>query len=313
MSGVSRSSQQVEAALALLRDGRAETVTEAAERAGAPRTTVRDRWRRQANPVRTSDPANPPAFELRPNEIPVIFRDYSHLDRLHVFPLGDIHKGSPNFEAAKWKEWLAYIEATEHASMLGTGDFLNVALKTSVSDVYEETQTVGVAKRELADELKPVHEAGKLDLLIPGNHENRVTNATGECPIQDVAWKLGAPYARHAAMVVYTVGEVEYEVYIRHGSGSGRAGAQANRMDREALVATADVYVAGHTHRQQLIRGAIFQRQDEQIIRRRQLYVTSGSFLSYEGYAARMGLPPADVGAPRIRLDGTRKDAHASV
>jgi len=102
-------------------------------------------------------------------------------------------------------------------------------------------------------------------------------------------------------------------VAIRHGSGSGRAGAQATRMERESQTVIADLYVTGHTHRQQVLRGAVFQRQGDDIVRRRQLYISSGSFLSYEEYAARFGLSPADIGCPRIRLDGTRKDAHASV
>jgi hypothetical protein len=307
----------IDQAVGLLRDqaarGEKPNIALAARTAGAPRTTVRDRWHTIQNPRRVSEPDAPPEFAIQPNEIPVIYRDYSHLDKLHVFPLGDIHKGSPNFQGAKWREWLDYILATEGASMLGTGDFLNAALKTSVSDVYTETQTVAGAKRELAEELAPLQEAGKLDLLIPGNHENRVTIATGECPIQDVAWKLEANYAPAAAMIVYKVGAIEYEVYLRHGSGSGRAGAQANRMEREALVCHADIYVTGHTHRQQAIRGAIFERKGDHLVRRRQVYVSSGSFLSYEGYAAKHGLPPADVGAPRIRLDGTRKDPHASI
>jgi hypothetical protein len=311
----------VDTALDILRDARANgrevSISAAARRAGAARTTVRDRWHQAGGELRTNSgrepSAAPPEHEIEPNEVPVFFRDYSHLDRLHVFPLGDIHKGSPHFQAAKWSEWLAYITQTESASMLGTGDFLNVAIKSSVSDVYEEEQTVGEAKRELAEELQPLQDAGRLDLLIPGNHENRITRETGDCPIQDVAWKLDANYARTAAVVVYKVGEIEYELYLRHGSGSGRAGAQANRLERQALIVVADIYVNGHTHRQQLIRGAIFERHGDKIKRRRQLYISSGSLLSYEGYAAAFGLPPADVGAPRIRLDGTRKDAHASI
>lgn len=304
---LSRRNSAVEAALSELRAGRAKHVAQAARDAGAPRSTVRDRWHAE------QEGRDAPSMDLDPGEIPVIRRDYSHLEKLHVFPLGDVHKGSANYQALKWREWCAYVAETDHASFLGTGDFLNVALKDSVSDVYTENLTVGDAKWELVDDLRPIADAGRLDLLLPGNHEGRITRATGDCPIRDVARALEVPYAPVSALLVYVVGDVEYEVAIRHGSGSGRAGAQATRMERESQTIIADVYVSGHTHRQQILRGAVFQRIVDKLVRRRQVYVSSGSFLSYEDYAARTGLPPADVGCPRIRLDGRRKDAHASV
>jgi len=258
-------------------------------------------------------PADPLDTELDPGEIPVVKLDYRDSDVLYVYPLGDIHKGSPQHAGEKWRSWLEYLAEHDNTSMLGTGDFLNAALTTSVSDTYEETSPVGVAKRELRAELKPLADAGRLDILIPGNHEARVHRAIGDCPIEDVADALCVPYSRSAALLVYQVGDQEYEIFVRHGSGSGRSGAQAGRMERESQIIIADVYVAGHTHRQNVINGVIFERQGDEVVRRRQKYVTSGSFLSYEAYAATAGLPPADIGAPRIRLDGARKRVFVSV
>lgn len=306
---------QVEAALATLRENPSLSVAQAARDAGIPRTTLSSAV--HAAPAAGASGATPPA-DLAPNELPIFERHYEDLDRLHVYPLGDVHKGSSNYQHDIWTRWLEYVAGKDHASFLGTGDFLNVALKDSVSDVYSEQLTVGDAKWQLRDELKPIAEAGRLDLLLPGNHEGRITRATGDCPIRDVAMALEVDYAPVAAVVIYYVGDEVYEVAIRHGSGgSSRAGAQATSMERESQVVIADVYVRGHTHRQQVLRGAVFQvdygEGGPSVYRRRQLYVTSGSFLSFEEYAARMGLPPADIGCPRIRLDGRRKDAHASI
>lgn len=316
---------EVEDALDLLRSGKALNPSAAARATGAPRTTVRDNWhdeqqRGAAASAARRDPVQTPAMELEPNEIPVIVRDYSDLEKLHVFPLGDVHIGARAFQADKWGEWCRYVADTPGASMLGTGDFLNCAIRDSVSDVHAERMTIREGKRKLREYLRPLVAAGKLDLLLPGNHEDRVTKATGICPIEDVAeWLSEAegipvPYAPTNALVVYRVGNVEYEIAARHGTGSsGRAGAQANAMEREALTIMADGYVRGHTHRQQVLRGAVFQRRGKHVVRRRQVFVTSGSFLSYEEYAAKTGLPPADIGCPRLRLDGSRKDLHASI
>lgn len=286
------------------------SIRKAAEATGASRTTVHRHLHGAGERV-----SETPAMELDPGEIPTFVRDYSHLDKLHVFPLGDVHMGSSNFQEDRWDEWCAYVAEHEHCSMLGTGDFLNVALKDSVSDVYGEVMTVPKAKRAMRTKLRPIAEAGRLDLLIPGNHEGRITKATGDCPIEDIAEALEVNYTRPAAMIVYLVGDISYEVFLTHGHGSGRAGAQATRMERTSQTIIADIYVTGHTHRQQVLRGAIFHAAGDppRVVRRRQLFISSGSFLSYEEYAARSGLSPADVGCPRIRLDGRRKDAHASI
>lgn len=306
-------------AIELIRGGM--SIRSAAAQAGASKSTVHRAL--HAEGVDDSPSGQTPQMDLDPGEIPTFVRDYTHLDRLHVFPLGDVHMGSANFQTDKWTEWCAYVAANDHCSLLGTGDFLNVALPDSVSDSFSEVMTVPVAKRALRTDLRPIAEDDRIDLLIPGNHENRITKRTGDCPIADIADALEVNYAPAIALVVYLVGDQTYEVFLRHGSGSGRAGAQATRMERESQTVIADIYVTGHTHRQQLIRGAVFEVDYAtategkvylpRIKRRRQLYVSSGSFLSYEEYAARFGLPPADIGVPRIRLDGTRKDAHASI
>lgn len=281
---------------------------------GVPWTTIRDRAKsNEASPLQPG--GQPDGLDADPGpelNIPVIVREYDTADHF-VYPLGDVHKGAKMHLRDKWRSWLHYIEQTPRTSILGTGDFLNAAILGSVSDVYDETLTVQEAKWELHDELSPLALAGKVDLLTPGNHEARIIKLTGDDPIYDVARSLDVPYARVAAVLVYRIGDIEYEFYIRHGRGSGRAGAQATRMERDAQTITADVYVQGHTHRQQVLRGAILQREGLEIVRRRQVYITSGSFLGGEAYAVTMGLPPADTGAPRIRLDGRKHDVHVSI
>lgn len=246
-------------------------------------------------------------------EIPVLYRDYSDREHLHVYPLGDVHKGSPAHAADRWQEWLNYLEQTEDVALLCTGDLFNAALKTSVSESYDEVLTVGQAKRELRGELKPLAEQGKIDLLMPGNHDERVYKAVGDCPVEDLADSLEVPYARDAVLVVYKVGSVEYEVYVVHGKGGGQVGARASRLAKRADTIDADIYVSGHTHSQLVFPQDVFKRKGKRIVRKRRLFVSSGSFLNYEGYAAKSSFAPTKIGAPRIWLDGTRYDPHVSV
>lgn len=276
-----------------------------------PRTTLRDHiyrlgMREAVNAVRERPTA------ARPDEIPIIRRDYSHLQSLALYPMGDVHLGALSHNGPMWEGWLKYLEDRGNASLLGTGDFLNAALKDSKSDVYDETMKVGDAKRLLRKQLEPLAKDKRIDGLAPGNHEERIHRATGDCPILDVCDALNVPYVETAALFVYTVGDQEYEVYLRHGTGTGQGFAQ---LEKSRLVIRADIYITGHIHNQSARVGDQFEhnRKHDAVERRKFLVVTSGAFLGYEKYAAVRGYQAGHMGAPRIYLDGRRHDFHVSL
>lgn len=278
----------------------------ACKQSGIAESTFRG-W--EKNDFRPDGDVSDDGFE----EIPVIQRDYSGENAHYLYPFGDAHIGSEAHDEGKWQEWIAHFKSRKDTSIIGTGDFLNSALKTSVSEAYDETKTVGKAKRQLRSDLRPI--ASRIDLLLPGNHEARIYRAVGDCPIEDVADALEAPYARSAALIAYTVGQVEYTVYVRHGKGGGAVGARATRLQKQSQTVFADVYVSGHTHSQLAFPEEIFVYDSEQqkVVRRRRYFVSAGSFVRYEHYAAESGFAPLKLGAPRIRLDGERFDIHVSI
>lgn len=245
-------------------------------------------------------------------EVPVIHRDYSHLASLHAYPLGDIHLGSPAHHADRWREWRTYLGRHKNTSMMGTGDFLNVAIIGEKSDVYAETSTVGKAKRLLRDQLKTLADQNRIDIMVPGNHEDRIRRKIGDCPIEDVAEQLQVPYSTAAVLLVYAVGDQQYKVYMRHGTGNGQALAA---LSRSAMVIDADVFCTGHTHAQAATSDEFFRlsADGQRAERHKRYYVSSGSFVGLEEYAAVRGYKPTRIGAPRIFLDGRKKDVHVSI
>lgn len=289
----------------LIRDGWSNR--RIAQEVGSSKDAVR-RFRARSSAPAPVDDLSHDADQFE--EVPVIIRDYTHLDSMYVYPLGDVHIGARMHQAKRWTEWLGYLAGNKNTSMLGLGDYLNSAIVGSKSDVYEETMTVGDAKRLLRGQLTPLARDGRIDLMMPGNHEERVSRAVGECPIQDVAEWLEVPYARSAAMVVYRVGDMEYDFWVRHGTGSGQS---MVALKKGSTTAAADVYVTGHVHNQSIAADEQFIREGEKVVRRRRYYVSSGSFLSAESYALERGYTPTRIGAPRVYLDGRRRDVHVSL
>lgn len=281
--------------------------TEIAARLGVARSTLQFYL---SNHTSERIPDTLPTGTVGVEEVQVVHRDYSSQDHHYVYPLGDIHKGSAVHQGDRWREWVNYLTAEPDRSMLNTGDNINAAIVGSVSDIYRETMTVGEAKREFREDIRALAEDGRVDCISKGNHEDRIIRATGDDPMFDVAEALGVPYVREAVLLVYHVGDMEYEVYMRHGTGAGQSLAQ---LQKSSLVANADVYVTGHTHKQAATADDIYFRNGDVMERRHRYYVSSGSFMGYEDYAARRGYVPTRIGAPRIFLDGRNHDIHVSI
>lgn len=311
-----RISRQVEQVRELLRKDPKLTRAKACEQVGIRPATYR--YRVEDGELETA--AAPDRLRETPEggEIPVIERDYSSQESHRIYPMGDFHIGSAEHQSERLDEWLDYVLQAPDASLAFTGDGLNSAIKTSVSETYDEVAPVGQAKRILRRKLKPLAEAGRIDVGVPGNHEDRIYKAVGDCPIEDIADALEFPYVPAAAVLRYHVGDVTYDLFLRHGTGGGgTAGAAVNRLEKQEKIIDADIYLSAHTHNQvAFVKDHFFVVEEDGEIetrRKKRLFVCSGSFLAYEKYAAKAGYSPAHIGAPRIYLDGRVKDAHASV
>jgi hypothetical protein len=245
-------------------------------------------------------------------EIPVIRRDYSDQAQHHLYALGDVHKGAKMHDRDRWREWLDYLGGVPDVSLLLNGDLFNAAIIGAVSDVYDETMTVGDAKWELVEEVRPLAEQGKIDGANPGNHENRITKAIGDCPVRDLCRVLGVNYFPASALFIYVVGDVEYKVFVRHGTGNGQSLAG---LEKGANVVDADLFLTGHTHKVGVTANDIFVLNEagDRLERKHRYFASSGSFLALESYAAQRGYSPTRLGAPRVFFDGRRHDIRVSV
>jgi predicted phosphodiesterase len=275
---------------------------------GVPRRIVRG-WFEEHEVPRLHLVGEEPSHEVEDNEIALVSWDFSHMDSLRLYALGDVHKGAASHQRERWREWIGFMEREDDAAMIGTGDFCNAAIVNSKSDIYEEQMNVGDAKRELREELAPIKD--KILVLLPGNHDARISRAVGDCPVRDIADSLGCPYATSAVLLQIKVGSVDYQIYLRHGTGNGQS--DAAMAKGASVFPFADVQIQGHTHKPKITVDDYFVVQDGRLQRRSRHNTVSGSFLGYERYAAERGYQPTRIGAPRIRLDGHVRDVKVSV
>lgn len=242
------------------------------------------------------------------------------LDCIYLLGVSDLHVGAPEHDAVYTENLLRWVKETPNAYLLLNGDLANCATKSSKSDVYEETMSPNEQRKYLSKLFVPIKD--RVLGLTEGNHEQRIRRDTSIDICQDLAEALDCPYGREALLLQVRLGQgrnkkpLSYLIYATHGWSAARtAGGKVNMGVSLPNIVFADCYIVGHTHTKYVYE-KIYLMPDEQnrkVRRVKQIIASSGSILDYGGYAVGKGYPPGAKGIPRIRLDGKRKDVHASI
>ena len=229
---------------------------------------------------------------------------------VNVVPLGDLHIGSPHFDYSVLKRELERIDAErENTRIIIMGDLIESATKTSVgAGVYEQQMMPMEQINKAVEILRPY--ADLIDGVVVGNHEQRIYKASGVDVMEHFCVKLGIPdrYLRYYGVVKYAWNKRCYNVAVWHGAGGGSTtGGAMNKIEKQASVVFADVFLMGHVHKRAATMRDLYvpDPQNGRINRITQHFVITGSALDHEdSYAEEMGLPPSTKGFPRIKLGG---------
>lgn len=236
-----------------------------------------------------------------------------------------IHIGAPEHNSKKFMDFRDWILTTPNAFTMLNGDILNCATKNSKSDSYSELMPLKDAKKHAIKCLEPLAEAGKILGMTRGNHEDRIWREVGDDPLEDMAEQMKIPYHPEGLFLNVKLGEykagaakgrISYSFYMTHGCGGGRTkGSKVNVAARPSEIVLADIYITAHTHFATTFKDKFFlpDVRHNSMLAMTRTYVSAGSFLDWGGYSERGILPPAKLGAPRIRLDGRKKDCHVSI
>ena len=239
---------------------------------------------------------------------------------LYIIPISDTHIGDPRFNEAKLLGYIDWIMARENAYVVLNGDILDAAIKGSVGDTYEATMTTNEALKYARRLFAPLKD--RILAVTEGNHERRITKDTSVSPMDILSDFLDVPFHADGVFLKLRVGKgsngkpVVYTAYFTHGHGGGRTiGGKGNNLQRMGHIVLADLYSQGHIHTSIAFQDMIYvpDLRNGNMLKQRRTYVSSGAFLDWGGYAQQQGYAPGRIGSVRIRLDGRKKDVHASV
>ena len=172
------------------------------------------------------------------------FDDFS---QLNLYPLGDVHIGSKECNLNLLKQWIDMVGSDPNGRVVLIGDMMNMGLKNSCSNIYEEALSPMEQKELTYELLSPI--ADKILAGCPGNHEYRNVKEVGTNPLYDVFCRLRIEdrYRENICFLKLTVGKNgsnpnTYGVVLTHGKS------KQQDLDWTYAVDGADVFISGHTH-----------------------------------------------------------------
>lgn len=242
----------------------------------------------------------------------------SDFETLEIYPLMDLHIGDKKTDIVAFHNFIRHILDKPNRYITIQGDLMNNAIKSSVSNVYEEKLNPREQKKWLIQELKCVKD--RILCVVPGNHELRSTKDVDNHPLEDIAIALdiGELYKPDGAFIKICFGrrtdnskKAAYTFCCIHGSGGGsKSGGAVNRIeDFLYSIEGIDILVMGHVHKKLAGRPSrlCVDPHNNYLTQRDTLWVIAAPWQDYGGYAFRKMLRPSPKGRTPIILYGKEK------
>lgn len=229
------------------------------------------------------------------------------LEKVEIIPIGDVHIGDSEVDIKALNNVVKYVLEADNRYVILNGDLMNIALKTSVSDIYGEALSPMQQVQFVKNVLMPIKD--RILALNQGNHEIRTYLTAGIDVTYMLALEMGIQerYSENSFVLFLKVGESDtsrpsktkqqvYSIFVQHGRGGGRKmGAKVNRLvDMDDIICNADLYIMGHVHTPVNLPQSTFisDVQNMTITRHTAYYMIHNAFLDFGGYGLTYGFRP---------------------
>lgn len=239
-----------------------------------------------------------------------------------VYPIGDMHYGSPQFMEEEWKAFSKRLLKEKNSYVVLVGDLIDNGLKNSKTCVYEETCRPYEQKEWLVRQLDPIKD--KILCGVSGNHETRSRKESDSLPIYDVFARLGIEdrFRENMAFLFLRIGDANqniagqnrstYVMCVTHGSGGGSyVSSGGPRMENFGnTIDGVDAIITGHTHKPMAypVGKLKVDTSNKKITQSKFWVIRATSWMKYGGYAAQKMLSPSTFCLSEIRLAARKKD-----
>lgn len=239
-------------------------------------------------------------------------------DYAEVLFCGDWHIGYPTSLREKVQEELDYC-LQKKIYVLLMGDLMEAGLRDSVgTSVYEQILNPEAQVEMVIEMLEPLARAGLVLGIHEGNHERRLTKATGVSPVKYWARSLKVPYLGDACWSLWRVGKRTYKAYTLHGVSAARflyTKAKALEDIARNVCPSAHIVAMGHVH-ENMVWSEQYQDislKRKKVVQPKRTLILTGHYLAYDkSYAQAKGMGLGKTGSPKIKIYAERHDVHPS-
>lgn len=228
---------------------------------------------------------------------------------INIYPLGDVHIGSKECNVELLREWVDMVRQDPLGYVVIIGDMMNMGLKNSKTNSYEEVLNPMQQKELCFEILNPI--ADRILAGCSGNHEYRANKEVGMNPLYDVfcRMKIEDVYRQNACFIKLSVGTHchnpnTYGIVLTHGK------TKTKDLDWTYAVDGADVFISGHTHlgTHQPCGKIRLNLRDESVKTVGYQHIVVLPFQEYGGYSITNKYRPTHVGQfQQIHFDGSEK------
>lgn len=181
------------------------------------------------------------------DDFQLIDAKFDNFEQLNIYPLGDVHIGSKEFDLELFQQWIETVKNDPNGAVVIIGDMMNMGLKTAKSNIYEEALNPMEQKELCYELLNPI--AHKIIGGCSGNHEYRAVKEVGMNPLYDVFCRMRIEdrYRPNVCFIKLTVGKQgknpnTYGVVLTHGKSKNKDELWTYAVDG------CDCFISGHTH-----------------------------------------------------------------
>ena len=234
-------------------------------------------------------------------------------NRVEIVPLGDIHYGNPCFtekSEEKLDGYINYILNTDGVYTILMGDLIESAneratfkLQVTPQDQYEW----------ILNKFAPLAEKKKIICILSGNHENWVYSDKGFDVVKMMSMSMKVPYIGDSGYIGVKVDNQFYTIYAIHPKTAvTKKSSKIKMLEDLGSIHDVDIIMCGHIHslitEEQIRRKPNFVTKEVDNVK--QLLIGTGAFLEYGDYAEQSRYKPENMGAPKIKLYGNKRDMH---